>query len=83
MLRRRRGMKKKEADPATHAVQGKDYVVGAGPGNMNIIPIAVSERGEDGIDGGLRQENMPLLKLSEARYYRESGIMNARKKIET
>jgi hypothetical protein len=74
---------KKEADPATHKVQDNDFVVGADPGNTNIITIAAPKRAEDGTDGNLRQKDMRLLRFSRARYYRESGIINARKKIET
>jgi len=71
----------KEADPATQEVQDNDFVVGADPGNTNNITIAVPQRAEDGTDGNLRQKYMRLLGFSRARYYRESGIMNARKKI--
>jgi len=74
---------KKEADPATHKVQDNDFVVGADPGNTSIITIAAPKRAEDGTDGNLRQKDMRLLRFSRARYYRESGIINARKKIET
>jgi hypothetical protein len=73
----------KEADPATQKVQDNDFVVGANPGNTNIVTIAVPRRAEDGTDGNLRQKDMCLLRLSRARYYRESGIVNARKKIGT
>jgi len=71
----------KEADLATQEVQDNDFVVGADPGNTNNIIIAVPQRAEDGTDGNLRQKYMRLLGFSRARYYRESGIMNARKKI--
>jgi len=64
-------------------VQDNDFVVGADPGNTSIITIAVPKCAEHGTDGNLRQKDMRLLRLSRARYYRESGIMNARKKIET
>jgi len=64
-------------------VQDNNFVVGADPGNTNIVTIAVPKRAEDGTDGNLRQKDMRLLRFSRARYYRESGIMNARKKIET
>jgi len=74
---------KKEADPATHKLQDNDFVVGADPGNTSIITIAAPKRAEDGTDGNLRQKDMRLLRFSRARYYRESGIINARKKIET
>jgi hypothetical protein len=73
----------KEADPTTQEVHENDFVVGADPGNTNIITIAVPKRAEDGTDGNLRQKDMRLLRFSRARYYRESGIMNARKKIVT
>jgi hypothetical protein len=73
----------KEADPETRKVQDNDFVVGADPGNTNIITIAAPKRAEDGTDGNLRQKDMRLLRFSRARYYRESGIINARKKIET
>ena len=64
-------------------MQDNDFVVGADLGNTNIITIAALKRAEDGTDGKLRQKDMRLLRFSRARYYRESGIMNARKKIET
>jgi len=64
-------------------VQDNDFVVGADTGNSNIITIAAPKRAEDCTDGNLRQKDMRLLTFSRARYYRESGIMNARKKIET
>jgi hypothetical protein len=73
----------KDAGPATQKVQDNDFVVGADPGNTNIITIAAPKRAEDRTDGNLRQKDMRLLRFSRARYYRESGIMNARKKIET
>jgi len=74
---------KKEAGLETQKVHDNDFVVGADLGNTNIITIAVPKRLEDGTDGGMRQKDMRLLKFSRAIYYRESGIMNARKKIET
>jgi len=74
---------KKEADPAMQKLQDNDFVVGADPGNTSIIAIAVPKRAEDGIDGNLCQKDMRLLRFSIARYDRESGIMNARKKTET
>jgi len=58
-------------------------VVSVDPGNKYIMAIAVSKSGKDGIDCNLRQKDMQLLKLSIAKYYRESGIMHARKKSET
>jgi hypothetical protein len=73
----------KKADPATQEVQDNDFVVRADTGNTNIITIAAPMRAEDGIDGNLRQKDMRLLRFSRARYYRESGMRNARKKIET
>jgi hypothetical protein len=65
----------KEAGPETQKVQNNDLVVDADPGNTNIITIAVPKRAEDSTDGNLRQKDMRLLRLSRARYYRESGIM--------
>jgi hypothetical protein len=73
----------KEADPATQKVQDNDFVSGANPGNTNIITIAACKRAGDGKDANLRQKDTRLLRFSRARYYRESGIMNARKKIDT
>jgi hypothetical protein len=73
----------KKACPTTNKVQENDFVVGADPGNTNIITIAVPKRAEDDTEGRVRQRDMRLLRLSSARYYRESGIMNAGKKIET
>ena len=72
----------KEADPAIQKVHVNDFVVGADSGNTNIITIVVHKLAEDGTDGNLRQKDMRLLRLSRARYYRESGITNARKKTE-
>jgi len=73
----------KKVGPATQKVQDKDFVVGADPRNTNIITIAAPKRAEDGTDGNLRQEDMRLLRFTRERYYRESGIMNARKQFET
>jgi len=73
----------KEAGPATERFQDNDFVVGADPGNTNIITITAPMRAEYGTDGKLRQKDMRLWRFSRARYYRESGIMNARKKIVT
>ena len=58
-----------------------DSAVDADPGNTNVIAIAVPKRVEDGADGKLGQKDMRLLRFSRARFYREVGIMNARKKI--
>lgn len=74
---------KKEADPATPAVQENDRVVGTDRGNTNTIIIAAPKPGEDGIDGNLCEKDTRLLEFARASYDRESGIMNARKKIET
>jgi len=68
----------KGTDPAMQEVQDNDFVVGADPGNTNIITIAAPKREQDGSDGNLRQKDMRLLRFSRARYYRESGIMNAK-----
>jgi len=73
----------KEADPVMQEVDGNDFVVRADPGNTNIVIIAVSKRAEDGTDGNFRQRDMRLLRFLKMICYRESGIMNARKKIET
>jgi hypothetical protein len=67
-----------DADLAMQEVQDHDFVVGVDPGNTNIITIAVPTYAEDGTDGNFRQKDMRLLRFSRARYYRESGIMNAR-----
>jgi len=72
----------KEADPALQKVHVNDFVVGADSGNTYIITIVVPKLAEDGTDGNLRQKDMRLLRFSTARYNRESGIMNARKKTE-
>jgi len=74
---------KREVGPETCNPQDNDLVVGADPGNTNIVTIAVPKRAEDGIDGNLPQKDMRLLRFSRARHHRESGIMNASKKIET
>ena len=73
----------KEANPAMQKVHENDFIVGADPGHTNIITITAPKRGEDGNDGNLRQKDMRLLRFSRARYYRESGMINAKKKIET
>jgi hypothetical protein len=72
---------KNEAGPAAQKVHDNDFVVGMDPGNTNIITIAAPKCAEDCMDGNLRLKDMHLLRFSRARYYRESGIMNARKKI--
>jgi len=72
----------KEAGLETQKVHENDFVVGADPGNTNFIAVAVPKRAEDGTDGNLRQRDMRLLRFSKARYYRESGMMNERKKFE-
>jgi len=71
----------KEAGLSEQKVHESDSVVDADPGNTNVITIAVPKRVEDGADGKLRQKAMRLLRFSRARFYREVGIMNARKKI--
>jgi hypothetical protein len=73
----------KEEDPVTQEVEDNGFVVGTDPGNTNHIAIAAPKRAEDGTDGNLPHKDIRLFKLSRARYYRESGIMSARKKIET
>ena len=73
---------KKEVDPVTQKVQDIDYFVGVDTGNTNIVTIAVPKRAEDVTDGHFRQNDMRLLRFSRARHYRESGILNGRKKIE-
>jgi hypothetical protein len=74
---------KKKADPAMQKTQDNDFAVGVDPANTNVISIAVPKRAENGTDGNLRQKDMRLLRFSRARFYWESGIMNARKKIDT
>jgi len=76
-------VEKKGEDLGTRKVQDDVFIVGADQGNTNIITIAVSKRAEDGIHGNLHQKDMRLLRISRARYYRESGIMNTSKKFET
>jgi hypothetical protein len=70
-----------EAGPGSYNPQENDIVAGADPGNTYIITIAVPRGAKDGIAGGLRQKAMSLLKHSKARYYRESRIIHARKKV--
>jgi len=53
------------------------------PDTRRSVAIAVRECAEDGMDGNLRPKDMRLLSFSRARCYRDSGIMNARTKIET
>jgi len=72
----------REAGHKTKEMQENDSLVSADPGNTNIITIAARKCREDGIDGNLRHKDMRLLKFSRARYYRESGIMNWRRKNE-
>jgi len=45
-----------EADPVMQEVQENDNVVGADPGDTNIMTIAAPKRAEDGTDGSLRQK---------------------------
>jgi hypothetical protein len=73
---------KKKAGPGTYNPPENNFVVGVGPENKDIMSIAVSKCGNDGIDGNLCQKDMHLLKLSRAKYYRDSGVFNARKLIE-
>jgi len=73
----------KEAGPAAHNVHGNDFVIGTErPGNTDTMIVAVPKRGQDGNDGNLHQSDMRLRKSSNARYYRGSERMNARKKCE-
>jgi hypothetical protein len=69
------------ADPETQELQENENVSGLEPGNTNIMTIVAPKCAKDGIDGNLCQKDMCLSKFSGARYYRESGIMNARKKV--
>jgi len=72
-----------KAAPATQKVQDIDVVVGADSGNTKIITMAVPMHAEDGTEGNFRQKDMRVLRFWRTRHYLESGIMNARKKIET
>jgi len=74
---------KKEVGPGTYSPLDNDFVVSMDPGNTNIITIAAPKRGKNSNNGNLCQRDIRLLKLSRARDYRESGIMNARKQSET
>jgi len=49
---------KMEVGPETCNPQDNDLVVGADPGNTNIITIAAPKRAEDGTGGNLRQKDM-------------------------
>jgi len=73
----------KKAGSEKQKVQDKDVVVGTDPGSTNTITIAAPKRAEDGTYGNLRQKDIRLLTFSRARFYRESGVINATKKIET
>ena len=73
----------KKAGSEEQKVEDKDFVVGTDPGSTNTITIAAPKRAEDGTYGNLRQKDMRLLTFSRARFYRESGVINATKKIET
>jgi len=73
----------KKADLATQKVHENNIVVGADPGNTNIINIAAPKGAEDRNDGNFRRKHMRLLRFSRARHYLESGIMKARKRIDT
>jgi len=52
----------KEAGPATQKVHENHFVVGAGPGNTNIMTITTRHCGDDGVDGNLRQKHTRVLK---------------------
>ena len=62
----------RKAGPATQEVEANNFMVGADPGNTNIITIAAPKRAEDGTDGNLRQKDKRLLRCSRSRYNRES-----------
>ena len=79
----RKGEDKKEVGPGTYSPLDNDFVVSMDPENTNIITIAAPKRGRNSNNGNLCQRDIRLLKLSRARDYRESGIMNARKQSET
>jgi len=70
-------------DLATQGGHESDFVVGADPKNTNLVTVAAPKRAEDVNDGNIRHNDVRLLKFSKARYYLESGKMNARKIIET
>jgi len=74
------GASRQERGPDAYKAQENDFVVGADLGNTNVMTVAVAKCGEAGIEGNLRQKDMRLLKFSIARYYRESGMVNARGK---
>ena len=71
----------KKMGDGTYNRHENDFVVDLNPRNTNIITIAIPECAEDGTECNVRQRDMHLLRLSRARYYRESCIMNAKKKI--
>jgi len=75
--------KDKEVGPRRRRCRRTTLSSACDTGNTNIVTIAATNFAEDGIDGNLRQRDMRLLKLSRARYYRDSGKMNARKQIVT
>jgi len=73
----------KEASPTKQEVHENHFVVGAGPGNTNIMTITTRNCGDDGVDCNLHQKHMRVLKRSRTRYYRKFGVMNAKKKSGT
>jgi len=50
----------KKAGPTTQEVREHDFVVGANPGNTNIMTITVPKLAEDGIEGNLCQKDTRL-----------------------
>jgi hypothetical protein len=52
----------KAAGPATQKVHENHFVVGAGPGNTNIMTITTRHCGDDGVDGNLRRKHTRVLK---------------------
>jgi hypothetical protein len=63
-------------------VEETDLVVGCDPGGKDIMALAIPKRGSDGARDDLGMGDVRLKTFSRARYYREAGIINARKHAE-
>jgi len=57
---------KKKAGPGTYNPPENNFVVGVGPENKDIMGIAVSKCGEDGIDGNLCKKRHASFKAIES-----------------
>jgi hypothetical protein len=63
-------------------VQENDMVVGCDPGGKDIMALAIPKRGSDGARDDIGMGDVRLKTFSRARYYREAGVIDARKHAE-